>query len=101
MLMDIEVRRVALKDHLADADAMAAKIDASTIMLVGSAPCFPFGLIDPIERLGAVADANDVWLHVDACVGGYLAPFVRMNGAALPPLDFAIRRRAINFRRSA
>src|SRR5262249_7074190 len=42
MLMDIEVRRVPLKDYLADAEAMAAQIDAGTIMLVGSAPCFPF-----------------------------------------------------------
>jgi glutamate/tyrosine decarboxylase-like PLP-dependent enzyme len=90
MLMDIEVRRAPLKDYLADAEAMAAKIDANTIMLVGSAPCFPFGLIDPVEDLGRVAAAKDVWLHVDACVGGYLAPFVKMNGADLPLWDFSI-----------
>lgn len=90
MLMDIEVRRVPLKDYLADADAMAAKTDAGTIMMVGSAPCFPFGLIDPIEKLGAVAEAKGVWLHVDACVGGYLAPFVKMNGADLPLWDFSV-----------
>jgi len=90
MLMDIEVRRVPVKDYLADADAMAARVDANTIMTVGSAPCFPFGLIDPIEKLAAVAEAKGVWLHVDACVGGYLAPFVKMNGADLPLWDFSI-----------
>jgi glutamate/tyrosine decarboxylase-like PLP-dependent enzyme len=69
---------------------MAAAVGASTMMVVGSAPCFPFGVIDPIEALSALALERDVWLHVDACVGGYLAPFVRMNGANLPPFDFAL-----------
>lgn len=89
-LMDIEVRRIPTKDHLADVDAMATATDANTVMLVGSAPCFPFGLIDPIEALGEIAARAGVWLHVDACVGGYLAPFVRMNGADLPAFDFAV-----------
>jgi sphinganine-1-phosphate aldolase len=59
-------------------------------MLVGSAPCFPFGLIDPIAALGELGERKGVWLHVDACVGGYIAPFVRMNGVDLPPFDFAV-----------
>jgi glutamate/tyrosine decarboxylase-like PLP-dependent enzyme len=69
---------------------MAAAIDASTIMIVGSAPNFPYGLIDPIGALSELALARDVWLHVDACVGGYIAPFVRMNGADIVPFDFAL-----------
>jgi len=89
-LMDIEVRRIATADFLADVSAMAAAIDRHTIMIVGSAPCFPFGLIDPIESLSALATQSRVWLHVDACVGGYLAPFVRMNGVDLPAWDFAV-----------
>jgi glutamate/tyrosine decarboxylase-like PLP-dependent enzyme len=90
MLMDIEARRTPLQgDYLADVTAMEAAIDGSTLMIVGSAPCFPFGLIDPIAELGELAQRKDVWLHVDACVGGYLAPFVRMNGVELPPFDFA------------
>lgn len=90
MLMDIEVRRIPLKNFLADPVAMEAAMDDRTIMIVGSAPCFPFGLIDPIEDLGALAARKDAWLHVDACVGGYLAPFVRMNGADLPAFDFSV-----------
>lgn len=90
MLMDIEVRRTGLKDYLADPAAMENAIDAQTIMIVGSAPCFPYGLIDPIEALSALALRKGAWLHVDACVGGYLAPFVRMNGAHLPAFDFAL-----------
>lgn len=90
MLMDIEVRRTPLKDYLADPEAMAAAMDAKTIMIVGSAPCFPYGLIDPIEALGVLAVEKRAWLHVDACVGAYIAPFVRMNGADLPPFDFSV-----------
>ena len=92
-LMDIEVRRVPIKtdgSYQADPDAMAAMCDAKTIMMVGSAPNFPHGIIDPIEELGAVAEAQGVWLHVDACVGGYFAPFARMNGVPVPAFDFEV-----------
>jgi glutamate/tyrosine decarboxylase-like PLP-dependent enzyme len=90
MLMEIEVRRTPLKAFLADPAAMEAAVDGATIMIVGSAPCFPFGLIDPIEALGELAERRGLWLHVDACVGGYIAPFVRMNGGDIPPFDFAV-----------
>ena len=90
MVMDIEIRRVPVRDLLADVEAMDAAIDANTLMIVGSAPCFPFGLLDPIEALSEVALRKNVWLHVDACVGGYLAPFVRMNGVDLAPFDFSV-----------
>lgn len=90
-LMDIEVRRIAVgKDLLADVNAMAAAVDEQTILLAGSAPCFPYGLIDPIGALSDLALKNNVWLHVDACVGGYIAPFVRMNGSPVPPFDFEL-----------
>jgi glutamate/tyrosine decarboxylase-like PLP-dependent enzyme len=59
-------------------------------MLVGSAPCFPYGVIDPIAELSALALERGVWLHVDACVGGYFAPFARMNGVPVPDFDFAL-----------
>jgi glutamate/tyrosine decarboxylase-like PLP-dependent enzyme len=90
MVMDIELRRVPVKDYLADVAAIEAAMDANTLMIVGSAPCFPFGVIDPIAALGELGQRKKAWLHVDACVGGYIAPFVRMNGADLPPFDFAV-----------
>ena len=89
--LGLEVVRVPVaKDFTADVDAMADAIDDKTLMLVGSAPCFPYGVVDPIPELGQVAEAKDVWLHVDACVGGYFAPFARMNGADLPAFDFSV-----------
>ena len=91
MMMSLEPRRIPTADNLlADVPAMAAACDNNTIMLVGSAPSFPYGLIDPIAELGELAETQDLWLHVDACVGGYIAPFARMNGADIPPFDFEV-----------
>ncbi len=93
LMMDIEIRSVPLKDdgsYEADPAAMEAAMDAGTIMLVGSAPQFPHGIIDPVEALGEIAARKDVWLHVDACVGGYFAPFARMNGVPVPAFDFEV-----------
>ena len=90
-LMDLEVRRAPLGPDLRmDVAAVERLIDDDTIMVVGSAPNFPFGIIDPIAELGAIAERRGVWLHVDACVGGYLAPFVKMAGRKVPDFDFAV-----------
>lgn len=89
--LDLKVVRIAVDDnYLADSTAMAAQISSKTLMIVGSAPCFPYGLIDPIEELNEIALERDLWLHVDACVGGYFAPFAVMNGIELPVFDFAL-----------
>lgn len=92
-LMDIEVRRIPLKTDgtfEADPTEMEAACDDNTVMMVGSAPNFPHGIIDPIEALGEAATRKGVWLHVDACVGGYFAPFARMNGLPVPAFDFEV-----------
>ncbi len=92
-LMDIEVRRIPIKTdgtYEADVEDMGTACDADTVMMVGSAPNFPHGIIDPIEALSDIAVAKGIWLHVDACVGGYFAPFARMNGVPVPPFDFEV-----------
>ncbi|MEZ4218515.1 MAG: aspartate aminotransferase family protein [Myxococcota bacterium] len=89
--LGLATRRVPVAaDFTADVDAMAAACGARTLMLVGSAPCFPYGLVDPIPALGALAEERGLWLHVDACVGGYFAPFARMNGVDVGDFDFAV-----------
>ena len=89
--LGLEVVRVPVaRDFTADVAAMDAAVDDKTIMLVGSAPCFPYGVVDSISDLGKLAESHDLWLHVDACVGGYFAPFARMNGVELPDFDFAV-----------
>ena len=89
-LMDLEIRRVPVGPDLrADPAAMEAAIDADTIMIVGSTPCFPYGVVDPIPALSDLALRKNVWLHVDACVGGYFAPFAKALGRPIPAFDFA------------
>lgn len=90
--LGIEVVRVPTtrNDFRADVAGMARAIDANTIMVMGSAPNYPFGVFDPIEEIGALAQSRGLWMHVDACVGGFLAPFVRDIGYDIPSFDFAV-----------
>jgi glutamate/tyrosine decarboxylase-like PLP-dependent enzyme len=87
----IATRRIPVgPDFRADAEAMAAAVDENTIMIVGSAPAFPHGVVDPIEAIAAIARRHDLWCHVDACVGGFSLPFVRKLGHAVPAFDFSV-----------
>jgi sphinganine-1-phosphate aldolase len=70
--------------------AMAAAIGPRTIMIVGSAPSYAHAVVDPIAALAELARSRGVWLHVDACVGGWLLPFWRRLGAHVPDFDFAL-----------
>jgi glutamate/tyrosine decarboxylase-like PLP-dependent enzyme len=89
--LGVEVRRAPVTpEHRADPAAMAAAADAGTIMLVASAPCYPQGVVDPIAGVADVAAARDVWMHVDACVGGFLVPFLIELGEPLPEFRFDI-----------
>lgn len=91
IVMDIEVRRTPLRaDSRANVAAMAQAVDEDTMALVGSAPCFPHGVFDPIDEIGALAAARDIWLHVDACVGGWIAPWFQKNGRPVPGFDFSV-----------
>lgn len=89
--LGLTITRVPLQEnYLADVQAMKAAISDKTIMLVGSAPCYPYGLIDPIEELGALAQDEGLWLHVDSCVGGYFLPHARSVGVDVPAFDFEV-----------
>ena len=69
---------------------MAAAIDDRTVLLVGSAPSYPHGVIDPIEALSALALERGIGFHADACLGGFLLPFAERLGHAVPPFDFRL-----------
>lgn len=84
------VRMTESPGYRADLEGMARAINANTIMLVGSAPPYPYALVDPLAELSALALEHALWLHVDGCVGGFVLPFVRELGHAVPDFDFLL-----------
>ena len=88
---DVELIRVPVGPGFrADVDAMADAVTDRTILLVGSAPTYPHGVVDPIAELGALALERGLLLHVDACMGGYLLPFLERLGRFDQPFDFRV-----------
>ncbi|MBF0280718.1 MAG: aspartate aminotransferase family protein [SAR324 cluster bacterium] len=77
-------------DFRADVAGMKEAVNENTIMMVGSAPPFPYGLVDPIPELAAIAKAHKIWFHVDACIGGFVLPFARDLGEVIPDFDFSV-----------
>lgn len=77
-------------DERADVAATRRAITKNTIVVVGSAPSFPHGVIDPIEELSELARARGVAFHTDACLGGFVLPWARRLGYPVPPFDFSL-----------
>ncbi|XP_077999226.1 sphingosine-1-phosphate lyase 1-like [Glandiceps talaboti] len=73
-----------------DVKAMARMINKNTCMLVGSAPQFPHGTVDPIDEMSKLAIKYKLPLHVDSCLGGFLVPFMEKAGFYVPPFDFRL-----------
>jgi glutamate/tyrosine decarboxylase-like PLP-dependent enzyme len=88
---DIRTRLLPLDaGYRADASRLDALINRRTVMVLGSAPAYPHGVIDPIAAMGEIAQRRGVPLHVDACVGGFILPFMAMNGIDLPTWDYRV-----------
>lgn len=90
--LGMKVRRVRVDTdtYRADPDAINEALTEDTAMIVGSAPNWPFGTVDPIEELADIARTRNLWFHVDACVGGFVLPFLRKLGENLPNFDFTV-----------
>lgn len=76
--------------YRADVDTFKAAITDSTIVGCASAPCFPYGVVDPIEHLGEITAERGIGLHIDASIGGFLLPFARDLGYSVPAFDFSV-----------
>ena len=88
---DVESRRVpVLADGRADVGAMADAMDGETVLVVGSAPSYPHGVIDPIPELGALAIERGILCHVDACLGGFILPFLTTLGHVTKQWDLSV-----------
>lgn len=77
-------------DFRADAAAMAAAIDDTTVLVVASAPSYAHGVVDPVSSIAAAASAAGVRCHVDACIGGWVLPYAARLGRSVTPWTFAV-----------
>jgi sphinganine-1-phosphate aldolase len=77
-------------DFRADVDAMAAAVNDKTVLVVGSAPQYPQGVIDPIPELATIAADAGASFHTDACMGGFVLPFMELLGHDVEPWDFRV-----------
>lgn len=90
--LDVEVVATPVDPTTFRADVAAVRraIGPETILIVGSAPSYAHGVVDPIRELGEVALEHDLLLHVDACIGGFLLPYLRRLGAAVGDFDLSV-----------
>ncbi len=89
--LGLELVQVPLRDDFrADVDAAAKLVNENTALMVGSAPNYPHGVVDPIPELAALAAERGISFHTDACVGGFLLPFFERLGEPVPPFDFRV-----------
>jgi glutamate/tyrosine decarboxylase-like PLP-dependent enzyme len=87
----VELRRVdVLPTWRADVAAMAERIDKNTILIVGSAPQYPQGVIDDIPALAALAQRQNINCHVDACMGGVSLAYLSRLGHQIAPWNLQV-----------
>lgn len=87
----VKLRKVPVgADYRANAKAMEKRINRNTIGMVCSAPQYPHGVVDPVAEIGAVAERAGIPLHVDACIGGFMLPWLEKLGRDIPVWDFRV-----------
>ena len=90
-LFGLTVRKTPVRDDwTADVAAMADAVGPNTVLVVGSAPQYPQGVVDPIPEIAALAQQAGANCHVDGCMGGFVLPFAEQLGREVPPWDFRV-----------
>lgn len=92
-ILNICLHKVSIDEKTGTVDivAMRKAINRHTILLVGSAPCYPLGTIDPIDQIAQLAEENHLPVLIDACLGGFLTMFAHDAGFDnVPVWDFAL-----------
>jgi glutamate/tyrosine decarboxylase-like PLP-dependent enzyme len=88
---DLELVQIPLDEAWrADVQAARSLVSPRTAVIVASAFCYPYGIMDPVEDLAALAAEVGVGCHVDACIGAFVLPFLQRLGHKVPPFDFAL-----------
>ena len=66
-------------------------ISSKTVLVVASAPQYPHGVVDDIPEIAKICRSYGVPLHVDSAIGGFVLPFLEMEGRAkFKPFDFRV-----------
>ncbi len=88
---DMRMVRIPVgRDFRADVAATREDLDRDAVVVVGSAPSFPHGVIDPISELAHLAGSRGIGFHTDACLGGFVLPWAERLGYPVPPFDFRV-----------
>jgi sphinganine-1-phosphate aldolase len=89
--LGFKINMMPVKDDLrADVAAIKDAITQNTIILGGTAVTYPHGMVDPIGEIAALAQERNLWLHVDACLGGLMLPFLKRLGNDITSYDFSV-----------
>ena len=87
----VKLRRTPVgPDFPAAIGEVGQAINRNTIAIIGSAPSFPHGAIDPIEELSTLALQHGIGFHTDACLGGFVLPWAQKIGYPVPAFDFRL-----------
>lgn len=84
------IRTPVGSDFRADVRAIERAITRNTVAIVGSAPTFPHGVIDPIAEMSELARSHGIGFHTDACLGGFVLPWAEKLGYSVTPFDFRL-----------
>jgi sphinganine-1-phosphate aldolase len=88
---DVKIRHAPIgADFRVDLKAVKKLINRNTILIMASAPQYPQGVVDPIAQLGEIALSHKIPFHVDACIGGFVLPFIEKLGYPVPVFDFRV-----------
>lgn len=60
------------KVNLQQLEQAVKKYRKAVVAIVGSAPNYPYGVIDPIEDMAKIAKENGCGMHVDCCLGAFI-----------------------------
>ena len=92
----MKLRRVDLDPvtYQVDVKKVERLINSNTVLLCGSAPNYPHGIIDDFQALSDLAIKYNIPLHVDACLGSFIVSFLERSKVhkdkKLPLFDFRL-----------
>ena len=84
--LDIDLVPVDAVTGAVQAQALVGRLGDDVAITVVSAPCYPYAALDPVAEVAAACLERGIHCHVDACVGGWILPWI----GGLPAWDFSV-----------